>query len=200
MKKLSTYLFLILFSFSAPSFAGDMSDFQIEGMSIGDSLLDYITEEEIKSEIKKTRKYNEIYKPKNKFKEVYLYDNSKFIIYEKVSIFVKPNDRNFKIYFIRGMIDYIEDIEGCLNKQKEVAIEIEKLINDFDKRETKFKSDLDPSGQSTYNQTNYILKNGDVFVISCTNWEESLRIKNNWSEGLGVVIQPKEITDWLTSE
>ncbi len=200
MKRLSTYLFLILFSFSAPSFAGDMSDFQIEGMSIGDSLLDYITEEEIKSEIKKTRKYNEIYKPKNKFKEVYLYDNSKFIIYEKVSIFVKPNDRNFKIYFIRGMIDYIEDIEGCLNKQKEVAIEIEKLINDFDKRETKFKSDLDPSGQSTYNQTNYILKNGDVFVISCTNWEESLRIKNNWSEGLGVVIQPKEITDWLTSE
>ena len=41
MKKLSTYLFLILFSFSAPSFADDISDFQIEGMSIGDSALNY---------------------------------------------------------------------------------------------------------------------------------------------------------------
>ena len=48
MKKLSTYLFLVLFSFSAPSFADDISEFQIEGMSIGDSLLDYMSEEEIK--------------------------------------------------------------------------------------------------------------------------------------------------------
>ena len=52
MKKLSTYLFLVLFSFSAPSFADDISDFQIEGMSIGDSLLDYLTEEEIKNKEK----------------------------------------------------------------------------------------------------------------------------------------------------
>ena len=47
MKKLSTYLFLVLFSFSAPSFADDISDFEIEGISIGDSLLDYMSEEEI---------------------------------------------------------------------------------------------------------------------------------------------------------
>ena len=47
MKKLSTYLFLIFFSFSAPSFADDIRDFQIEGMSIGDSLLDYFNETEI---------------------------------------------------------------------------------------------------------------------------------------------------------
>ena len=48
MKKLSTYLFLILFSFQASSWADDISDFEIEGMSIGDSLLDYFSEEEIK--------------------------------------------------------------------------------------------------------------------------------------------------------
>ena len=47
MKKLSTYLFLFLFSFSAPSFANDISEFQIEGMSIGDSALDRFTEEKI---------------------------------------------------------------------------------------------------------------------------------------------------------
>ena len=47
MKKLSTYLFLILFSFQASSLADDIRDFQIEGMSIGDSLLDFMTENEI---------------------------------------------------------------------------------------------------------------------------------------------------------
>ena len=51
MKKLSTYLFLILFSFSAPSFADDIRDFQIEGISIGDSLLNYMSEEEIKENV-----------------------------------------------------------------------------------------------------------------------------------------------------
>ena len=52
MKKLSTYLFLILFSFSAPSFADDISEFEIEGISIGDSMLDFFSEEEIKNNIK----------------------------------------------------------------------------------------------------------------------------------------------------
>ena len=51
MKKLSTYLFLILFSFSAPSFGGDISDFQIEGVSIGDSLLDHFSKEEIENSL-----------------------------------------------------------------------------------------------------------------------------------------------------
>ena len=47
MKKLSTYLFLILFSLQTSSWADDISDFEIEGVSIGDSLLDYFSEDEI---------------------------------------------------------------------------------------------------------------------------------------------------------
>ena len=44
MKILLT-LFVLLFSPSV--LAEDISDFQIEGMSVGDSLLDYFSEEEI---------------------------------------------------------------------------------------------------------------------------------------------------------
>ena len=51
MKKLLILLFSI-FLLSSPSvFADDISDFEIEGMSIGDSLLDYMTEEKILKEI-----------------------------------------------------------------------------------------------------------------------------------------------------
>ena len=47
MKKLLVLL-LSLFFLSSPSvFADDISDFEIEGISIGDSLLDYMTEDEI---------------------------------------------------------------------------------------------------------------------------------------------------------
>ena len=41
MKKLYVYLFLVLFTLQTPSWADDIRDFQIEGMSIGDSLLDF---------------------------------------------------------------------------------------------------------------------------------------------------------------
>ena len=44
MKRLSLYLFLILFTLQTPSQADDIRDFQIEGMSIGDSALDYFSE------------------------------------------------------------------------------------------------------------------------------------------------------------
>ena len=46
MKKLLGILVLGLFLIT-PSQADDIRDFQIEGMSIGDSLLDYFSEEEI---------------------------------------------------------------------------------------------------------------------------------------------------------
>jgi len=46
MKKLLGILVLDLFLIT-PSQADDVRDFQIEGMSIGDSLLDYFSEKEI---------------------------------------------------------------------------------------------------------------------------------------------------------
>ena len=51
MKKLLGILVLGLFLIT-PSQADDIRDFQIEGMSVGDSLLNYISEQEI--EEKKT--------------------------------------------------------------------------------------------------------------------------------------------------
>ena len=42
---------VLIFSLQSWTKADDISDFQIEGMSIGDSLLDYFSEEEIKEEL-----------------------------------------------------------------------------------------------------------------------------------------------------
>ena len=58
MKRLLTILILI-FSLQTPSQADDIRDFQIEGMSVGDSLLDHFSEEEI-------NKKNIFYYPKSK--------------------------------------------------------------------------------------------------------------------------------------
>ena len=98
MKKLSTYyLFLILFSFSAPSFADDISEYQIEGISIGDSLLDHLSKEEIITEIEINKPaYNYLTED---FGEVYLFSN--FDIYDNLSFMVKPKDKHYTIYAIK---------------------------------------------------------------------------------------------------
>ena len=166
-------------------------------MSIGDSLLDYISEEKIKSEIEYNKIDYQYLKNKDKFGEVYIFNDENFKTYEKISFFVKTDDKNYIIYFIRGIINYVEDIDGCLNKQKKIEKEIVKILPKFYRRESNFKSQRDPSGRSTFNQVIFDFKTGDNIVISCSNWEESLRKKYNWSEGRSIAIQTKEYTDWL---
>ncbi len=51
MKKILGILILALFTLPTPSQADDIRDFQIEGMSIGDSLLDYFSKNEIEENI-----------------------------------------------------------------------------------------------------------------------------------------------------
>ena len=97
MKKLSTCLFLILFSFQASSWADDISDFEIEGMSIGDSLLDYFSEKEIRNNIIDVYSYIE-----DKTFVLSAFDEKDFSpkIYEVVQIEFKDNDKDYKIHRI----------------------------------------------------------------------------------------------------
>ena len=48
-------ILVLIFSLQSWTKADDISEFEIEGMSIGDSLLDYMNEEEIINQIKSTR-------------------------------------------------------------------------------------------------------------------------------------------------
>ena len=137
MKILLT-LFVLLFSSSVV--AEDISDFEIEGMSIGDSLLDFMSEDEIKSELKSTRFMYEYLN--EDFGEVYLYDELQN--YDFMSFFVKPDDEKFIIYRLRGIITYIEDLKGCHSKQNEIVEDISKMFKSAKKRETSYNHRIDP--------------------------------------------------------
>ena len=194
MKILLT-LFVLLFSSSV--FAEDISDFEIEGISIGDSLLDYLSKDEILDEFKITSNHYKYLNNTTKFGEAYIFNGENFKTYENLSFFVKTDDKKYKIFMIRGMLDYEEDLEGCLKKQKEIVNEIEKILTQFDKRTGTLVSKLDPSGKSIFYHTELILKTGGDIDIRCSNWEENLRKKNNWTEGLSVKLNTKEVSDWI---
>ena len=108
----------------------------------------------------------------------------------------KHDDSNYKILFIRGMKDYIESIDLCLQKKIQISNEIENIITNYNKRESNFKSEIDTEGNSYFKQTIFTLELGDEIIISCNNWDEKIRKQNKWTEGLSVVIQKKEIKEW----
>ena len=192
MKRLSLYLFLIFFTLQTPSQADDIRDFQIEGMSVGDSLLGYFSEEKITNS---NRYYSYL---DNEFYAVgFDYENS-FEVYNTVEIHLKTDDKKYKIFMIRGMLDYVEDLEGCLKKQKEIANEIEKILTQYEKTEKSAISKIDPSGKSKYYYIKYYWKNGDDLVVQCNDWDEEIRKKNDWTEGLSVAISTKEFNDWIS--
>ena len=98
------------------------------------------------------------------------------------------------------MIDYIEDLNGCHKKQNEIVEDFSKMFKDARKIEQSFKHNIDPTGRSTMDKVRFIFDSGDQIQVYCSNFEENLRIKNNWSEGLSVVVSTKEVFDWFVKK
>jgi hypothetical protein len=195
---LRVFISIIILIFSSQSLtkADDISELLIEEMSVGDSLLQYMSIDEIKEEFSITKNHYVYLRKPLKYREVYLYKN--FENYDVVSFFVNPNDANLTILAIRGLNPFINKMDKCLKKRSDIAKEIEKIISKYSKDESNFKSSLDTSGRSIRNNLTYILPSGDEILLSCNDWEETLRKKNNWSEGISVMIWRKEIVDWFS--
>ena len=195
MKKLSTYLFLILFSLSVSSFADDISEYQIEGINIGDSALDYLSKEKIITGIEKSKFVNDHLT--EDFAEVYLFGKSE--IYNALSFIIKPDDKNYTIYYISGSINYNDKIKQCYAKQKEIVEEFSLLYKNTRKVEKIDTFPSDPTGKSTNRYVQFIFDSGDAITVACAEYEKSLKIKNNWADALAVETLKKEVEDWMRS-
>ena len=87
---------VLIFSFQSWTKADDIRDFEIEGMSIEDSLLDYFSEEELKN-TKKT-----FYPGSDKF---YMTSPRKmYDIYEYITFHLKKNDDKYIIASLRDIL------------------------------------------------------------------------------------------------
>jgi len=208
MKKLLVLLFSLFFLSSSSVFADDISDFQIEGMSIGDSLLDYMTDEKINEEIELSLSLNEYHylNEPNKYVDVYLmevfpkYDNGFSFSIKNTSTnqYLTNKNEEYTILSIRGMIHFIEDFDGCIQKRNEIVEELSKTFPNIQKTEEIFEHSSDPSGNSIIDAVYFEFDSGDRVEVSCDNFEETFRIKNSWSEGLNLSISSKEIISWLS--
>jgi len=209
MKKLLALLFSIFFLSSPSVFADDISDFSIGGISFGDSLLDYMSEDEILKEIELSislDEYSYLNEP-NKYIEVYLFEKD-FPTYDVVSVFIKNNFTNqyltsnnekYTILSIWGTVHFIEDFNACIQKQNEVAEVLSNMFPTAKKDEYVRSHRADPSGDSILEAINFQLSTGGNIHTQCKDFEETFRIQQNMAEGLNVAIVSEEIGNWFAN-
>ena len=84
-------LLILIFSIQSWTKADDIRDFQIEGMSIGDSLLNFYSESVIKSN-------KPIYYDNNEFSTFELFPFTDSDLYDGIQVIYLTNDKKYKIY------------------------------------------------------------------------------------------------------
>ena len=186
MKRLSLYLFLILFILPTPSQADDIRDFQIEGMSIGDSLLDYFSEEEILANKPNWFKDNE-YSIANIILE-------NFQTYKSVQAAYKTKDKKYILEGIEGYKFY-EKMDNCLKEFDEVVDEISKLSLNAVKSEKKTQKHNDPTENATITTLKFKFDSGDSIRIGCADSPDY-----NPPIDLRVILRTKEYSYFLLNK
>jgi len=184
-------LFVLLFSSSV--FAEDISDFQIEEVSIGDSLLDYFTEEEIN---KNTGYIYEEYG--NLGKEIASFGTKKNLNkFDMVEFEFKTGNNIYEVASIKAYIYFEENIKECIKIQKQIFNDIKNL---FPNKE--YFEDGPFNHQGYPNDDVIILKRIGFFLdpnkrsnidIICFDISEKI----NKTDRLSITIRSDEYNDWL---
>ena len=172
---------VLIFSLQSLIKAEDIRDFEIEGFSIGDSLLDSFNESQIKAEKQLNKKI--------KFLRMNIRKNLK--IYDAVQVWWNKKDQNFKITHIGGILEFDNDINNCIKKQKKIGADIRKSFSNLKFKENK---DIYNKDETIYH---YKLEfpNGDIITVQCYEFSDSFEKKHNYVESLKVMIVPKKVND-----
>ena len=188
MKKLLSYLIIIFFSSLTFSFSENISDFQIEGISVDDSVYDYFTEETLEKESKKI-----------KTRSAYNFNGSSYGEAEASGVINETSipSKNLKTYddvrvtyfsetnTIKNVtgIKYFEK-KGCNEKQKEAFDDLNKILEGNYKLD-KYKVTTD----IRLVQYTFDLENGGSIEIGCYDKEND----DGWVSALMMTINSKGI-------
>ena len=182
-------ILILILSFQSWTKADDIRDFEIEGMSIGDSLLDYYSKKELNNSLET---FN--YSGGDDF--IYYFLNSKNAIkYDFLQVHVNPKDKNYVIEAVEGHVFY-DKISDCYKKMNIIKQDIEGTIS-IDAKNDNGKHPTDKSGKSTYKRFTFYFKNNDYVEIVCYDMSKEFEDEGK-KDRLIVSLSTKKIYDFLT--
>ena len=181
---------ILIFSFQSLTKSNDVSEFEIEGMSIGDSLLNYMTMDQIND-------FEKSYYPGSK-KYVRLENNfdlnSKLNIFDKLAFEVLDNDK-YILEAVNGILNYNDNIKDCYPKMKEIINDISVSLN---KPVTENYVFTYPNGGGKSKVSDFDYSNGSI-RIWCTDYSRE-REKMRYRDHLGLAVQSKKHVEWIKNE
>ena len=176
---------LIILSFQSLSRANDVKEIELDGLSLGTSLLKFTSESEIKK-----NKLNYFEDERQYYVVFYNKNLSRF---DDMEIYLKTNDDKYIMKSINAGL-YPKNLNECLKIKDEIKNEISSAINvDF----------VDASYTHNYYTNSYI--NGDVafleggFIgLDCMFFDNKDKKKfTSLVDNLSVTISLNEINDWI---
>ena len=182
---------ILIFSLQSWTKADDISDFEIEGMSIGDSLLDFFSKEEIENKRKFYKLGGKLIK---EFSKVYSNKNSK--VYDAVVLYFKTDDKKYLITGISARKYYAYNIDECYDMQKSIVDEIDIIMSDAKKYDRK-KKKLSYFQYSHSTDTEFMFKDNSFIAIRCYDYSKK---DTNSRDRLSVQIATQEYNKWLASK
>ena len=192
MKKILIFI-SIIFSLQSLVKADDISDFQIEGMAIGDSLLSIYSEKEIKEKIgAKTS----IWYPKNAYVTIAVKSDN-FKTYEELGIVLDPTNNKYIIHGLEGTFNYQDDIDRCYKKQATITSDLKNMFsNSVEFNSFKSKYSQDKSGKSIVKYNDFYFTNGGAIRVICYDMSKDFYDPN---DQLYLAINSKTFFDWLNN-
>ena len=162
-------IFLFILSFQSFTKADDIRDFEIEGMSIGDSTLDFFTLEDINNAV------DESYEDRQYITKSFI--SIKSDIYDALQISYKSNDSNKTIVSIVGVSIYKNNIEGCKKIMYEISSQLTNLFPLTIKTDWGKYDNGDNTGH--YFPITFYFDDNSTAMVSCHDWHEKTGIDDN---------------------
>ena len=191
MKRLLLILILTL-SFQSLSKADDISDFEIEGMSIGDSLLDFFS----KKEINKFANYDDLPSDmKFRISEFYSNNEMKMNTYDGIQIFYKPDDKKYILHSLGGFIDCEKISQSdCEKIFSDISQDLREFFKEVKPVKKNFKHSDDKSKNSIVKILQFDVSGGSI-AVKYTNWSNTM----NYSDNVTVDVNTIESDEWMMS-
>ena len=192
MKKYSYLIVIFLLSFNTIANA-DASDFEVEGMSIGESALNFFNKQEITSNMRPVKIGNNKYS--KEFSEYIYNDKSKLENYDYLAVIFKINDPKFIIQSISARINFShENINECYELQNSIIKEIRtQTSNTTEDNQGKSKHRGLPNGNSFKTVTNFTYDNDSLIHTACYDFSKN---DTNSSDRISVSILTPDFVDY----
>ena len=187
-------IIILMFSIQSSTNADDISDFQIEGISVGDSLLKHLSKDEI---LNAKRNY---FTAERNYYVVGFAKNLKN--YEVVDVYLKTGDNKYIVRTLGGMLT-IDNLDECLAKKNSIKKEFDQILSHLKNTNHVKDHELDETGDSKqYQQVYYFgnASNRDNHIrIECDKWSKKIKKEMGFNDGLNIVAMTTEILDWVYS-